>query len=66
MKIVFDRYGFKACAYNVEARTWFMFRDRAPFERLKSESKNLSGTWVFGDSFVDYWKVKPYRDESSV
>ena len=62
MKIFFERYGFIACSYNVDAQTWLMFRDKDPFEKLKSIAPNLSGKWIFSDSFVDYWKVKPYRN----
>ncbi len=57
MKIIFKQYNFKACAYHVESRLWFMFRDTENFSRLK----NCAGTWSFANDFVDYWKVKPYR-----
>lgn len=57
MKKIFRQYDFKACAYHVESRLWFMFRDAEKFSRLK----NCAGTWSLADDFVDYWKVKPYR-----
>lgn len=57
MKIIFRRYGFKACAYHVDARLWLMFRDVEKFSRLKA----CAGDWILADDFVDYWKVKPYR-----
>ncbi len=55
MKIIFSRYKFKACAYDVGARLWFMFRDAEKISLLK----NLP--FVVSNDFVDYWKVKPYR-----
>ena len=57
MKKIFRRYGFKACAYHVEARLWLMFRDVKKFLRLK----NFARDFVFAEDFVDYWKGKPYR-----
>lgn len=57
MKKIFKQYDFKACAYHVESRLWFMFRDIEKFSRLK----NSSSDFVLADEFVDYWKVKPYR-----
>ena len=38
-----------------------MFKKISDFEKLKSEVKNLPGTWQVDENFVDYWKVKPYR-----
>lgn len=61
MKKIFAQYNFKACAYHVESRLWFMFRDAEKFSRLK----NSSQPFVFAEDFVDYWKVKPYRKETS-
>lgn len=57
MKKIFKQYDFKACAYHVESRLWFMFRDKEKFSRLE----NCAGTWSFAEDFVDYWKAKPYR-----
>lgn len=59
MKKIFKQYKFSACAYNVESRLWFMFRERGAF--LKTCAGTSSGTWIFANNFVDYWKVKPYR-----
>ena len=59
MAIVYKKFGFKGCAYNLETRMWFMFRNVADFENLKAAQ--LNGTWQFDENFVDYWKVKPYR-----
>ena len=59
MKKIFQQYQFSACAYNVESRLWFMFRDRGKF--LKTCAGTSSDTWIFANDFVDYWKVKPYR-----
>lgn len=61
MQILYEQQKFRGCAYNLEARTWIMFRNRDLFENLKAVEKNLSGSWFFSDNFVDYWKVKPYR-----
>lgn len=61
MQKIFTQYKFKACAYHVEARLWFMFRDLEKFSRLKTCAEKIFGTWVFANDFVDYWKVKPYR-----
>jgi len=59
MQKIFEQYDFNSCAYNVESRLWFMFRDRGKFLRTCAEIS--SGTWIFDNNFVDYWKVKPYR-----
>lgn len=61
MGLLYDTYGFVGCAYHVEARMWFFFKNRQLFEQLKSKSPSVEGTWVFSDKFVDYWKQKPYR-----
>ena len=61
MSIIFKKFNFKGCAYNVESRMWFMFRSVADFERLKAQVNDLKGTWQLDENFVDYWKVKPYR-----
>lgn len=61
MSQLYREYGFIGCAYHVEARMWFFFRSHEKFERLKTASGAISGTWAFSDSFVDYWKRKPYR-----
>ena len=61
MALVYKKHGFKGCAYNVESRMWLMFRNVDDFNKLKENAAQLKGTWQFGDDFVDYWKVKPYR-----
>lgn len=61
MGLLYEQYGFTGCAYHVEARMWFFFKDRRRFEELRSKSPSIRGTWVFSDQFVDYWKQKPYR-----
>lgn len=61
MSILYREYGFCGCAYNVEARMWFFFRDRARFEMLQGRHDSMNGTWLFSDGFLDYWKQKPYR-----
>ncbi len=61
MQILYEQQKFRGCAYNLEARTWLMFRNRDDYEKLKAVEKNLSGSWFLSDNFVDYWKVKPYR-----
>ena len=61
MSIVFEKFGFKHCSYNVEAQMWLFFRNDEAWARLVECKDRLSGTWVLADKFVDYWKVKPYR-----
>ena len=61
MGLLFQQYGFVGCAYHIEARMWFFFKDRRRFELLKERSPLIPGEWVFSDQFVDYWKQKPYR-----
>lgn len=61
MGLLFEQYGFAGCAYHVEGRMWFFFKDRQRFEELKSKAPSIPGEWVFSDKFVDYWKQKPYR-----
>lgn len=58
MKKIFRRYKFTSCAYHVESRLWFMFRDAEKFSQLKA----CAGTWSLAEDFVDYWKIKPYRN----
>ena len=55
MKKIFKQYDFKACAYNVEARLWLLFKDADKIVRLKNSA------WIIAEDFIDYWKVKPYR-----
>ena len=61
MALLFEQYGFAGCAYHVEGRMWFFFKDRQRFEQLRSKAPSIPGEWVFSDKFVDYWKQKPYR-----
>jgi hypothetical protein len=61
MQILYQKNNFKGCAYHVEARMWFFFKDKARFEKLKDIYREIPGTWVLSDDFVDYWKQKPYR-----
>ena len=39
----------------------FIFKDKEKYDKLQNSHKNISGTWVFSEDFVDYWKQKPYR-----
>lgn len=57
MKKIFHQYNFKACAYHVESRLWLMFRSLEKFSRLKKSARDF----VCAEEFVDYWKIKPYR-----
>jgi len=61
MKKLYKEYKYVGCAYHVEARMWFFFKDKEKYEKLQNSYKNISGTWVFSEDFVDYWKQKPYR-----
>lgn len=61
MGIIYEQYGFVGCAYHVEGRMWFFFRNRQRYELLRSKSPSIPGTWFFSDKFVDYWKQKPYH-----
>lgn len=61
MGLIYEQYGFVGCAYHLEGRMWFFFRDYQRFELLRSKSSSIPGKWVFSDRFVDYWKQKPYR-----
>lgn len=61
MDILYKEHGFIGCAYHVEARMWFFFKDRLTYEKLQKKQALINGTWVFSDQFVDYWKQKPYR-----
>lgn len=60
MEILYKNNGFKGCAYNVEARMWFMFKDKEIYRKLEENHKRVEGTWIFSKNFVDYWKQKPY------
>lgn len=61
MALLYRQYRFVGCAYNLEARMWFFFRNREQFYKLKKRKNAIDGTWIFSDDFVDYWKQKPYR-----
>lgn len=63
MSRLYDIYGYKGCAYHVESRMWFFFKDVEKYQLLQRVKKDISGTWVLSDCFVDYWKQKPYRVE---
>ena len=60
---LFRTYGFRGCAYQVEARLWLFFRDLERWHRLRDVSGSLPGTWEMAEGFVDYWKQKPYREQ---
>lgn len=64
MSILFKHYGFKGCAYSLEARMWFFFLDLDVMESLESKKEALAGEWFFSKAFIDYWKQKPYHDDS--
>lgn len=59
--LLFEQYGFAGCAYHVEGRMWFFFKNRERFEQLRNKAPSIPGEWVFSDKFVDYWKQRPYR-----
>lgn len=61
MSKVYNRYGYKGCAYHPEAQMWFFFKDEKQYEKLKEVHEAIPGSWVFSRSFVDYWKQSPYR-----
>ena len=63
MKMLYQKYGFVGCAYHVEARMWFFFKDEAKYQKIQSAQYDIPGTWVISEKFVDYWKQKPYRSE---
>jgi cyclopropane fatty-acyl-phospholipid synthase-like methyltransferase len=62
MQKFYEEHAFIGCAYHVESRMWFFFRDGEKYKYLQKESEKIDGTWVFSDRFVDYWKCKPYRE----
>ncbi len=61
MDYLYKDYGYSGCAYNIEARMWFFFKDKTQFDKLYANKDKITGTWVFSNNFVDYWKKKPYR-----
>ena len=61
MGILFKENGFRGCAYHVEGKMWFFFKDKVQFDLLKKKARQVEGNFVFRDGFVDYWKGKPYR-----
>lgn len=56
MAYLYEQYGFTGCAFNLEARMWFFFRDKIRFAKLEENVGQLDGTWVLSCDFVDYWK----------
>ncbi|MEQ9859872.1 class I SAM-dependent methyltransferase [Pectobacterium cacticida] len=63
MSILFDRFEFKGCLYNVEAQMWFFIYNESMLERFKKSALGNESQWLFSDTFIDYWKVKPYRKQ---
>lgn len=61
MKYIYKQYKFVGCAYNLETRMWFFFRDRKLFHKLIEKEKMLDGVWETSTDFIDYWKCSPYR-----
>lgn len=61
MSKLYTAYGFRGCAYNVEARMWLMYKDVDMFKGLKEKSGYIDGSWFFSEDFVDFWKGKPYK-----
>lgn len=53
MQILFERYNFKYCLYNYDARMWLMFKHLSKEEIKILESKK---DIIIKDSFVDFWK----------
>ncbi|WP_026523444.1 methyltransferase domain-containing protein [Butyrivibrio sp. MB2005] len=62
MSRLYNEFGFNGCIYNVDAQMWFCFRNRSLYEQFRQKKSSLSGTLVFGDGFVDYWKNYPSRN----
>lgn len=63
MSKLYELNGYKGCAYHVESRMWFFFKDIEKYKLLQEIKGDISGTWVLSDRFVEYWKQKPYRIE---
>jgi len=61
MAEIYKQFGFKRCLYHVETQMWLMFRDVEVFDKIKACASELQGTFVFGEDFVDYWKVKNWE-----
>ncbi len=43
MSILYNEYGFVGCAYHVEARMWFFFKDFLKYELLKEKHNFIEG-----------------------
>ncbi|GKW24093.1 hypothetical protein PEC311524_16870 [Pectobacterium carotovorum subsp. carotovorum] len=61
MSILFNKFKFKGCLYNVEAQMWFFIYDKNMLDLFKMTTLCTDPKWLFSDEFIDYWKVKPYR-----
>ena len=61
MKIIYDKYNYKGCAYNTDAKMWLFFKDEDKFEKLRKVGERIYGSFIFSQGFVDYWKELPYR-----
>lgn len=61
MRHLYQRQGFKCCFYAVEAQMWFFSHDPCALTRTRESGPRLPGTWLYSESFIDYWKVSPYR-----
>ena len=61
MTKLYEKYGYAGCAYHVEAQMWFFFKNQEKYRKLQAVYKDIPGTWIVSEHFVDYWKQKPYR-----
>ena len=61
MEILYNQFGYAGCAYYLPARMWFFFKDKEKYNKLKEIYSFIEGTWNLSETFVDYWKQKPYR-----
>ena len=61
MTKLYEKYGYVGCAYHVEAQMWFFFKNQEKYRKLQAVYKDIPGTWIVSEHFVDYWKQKPYR-----
>ncbi len=53
---IYENYGFVGCAYNLEARMCFFFKDENRYTKLKENYDRIVGSLTLSDSFIDYWK----------
>lgn len=58
MELLFEKWGFQSSLYHPESQLWFFFKENKEFEQEFLNKNSL----FYKKGFMDYWKIKPYRN----